>query len=391
MNFRLMKSLDALLGTPLCLVLGWPLRWLARRPDPDRPIRRLLIIKCFGLGSITLISTAIGALRRHHPGIEITFVTFEEHRALLQMMDSRMRVWTVRKSSLAGFAADSLRLAGRLPAVQFDAVLDLEFYSRYTQLLAGLTLAPLRIGFHLPFLWRRPAYSDFLSYNLTKHIVEAYRMALDVLKLNSGEPAVLPLRARPEAAGSMRAAVNPLSLGRCVGMNVNASDLSLLRRWDADGFREVARRLADGGYDILLTGSPGERPYVQHFIDGSPPDLRPRLHNLAGRLSLEELIAMMQELPLFITNDSGPFHLAFAAGCPTVSLWGPGDPACYGPISDHERHRTVYSRKPCSPCLYHYGTPPGLFCAGRADCMKAIAIEDVWREVAAILDLKGAS
>ena len=101
---------------PLCLALGWPLRWLARRPDPDRPIRRLLIIKCFGLGSITLIGTAIGALRRHHPGIEITFVTFEEHRALLRMMDSGMRVWTVRKSSLTQFAADSLRLAGRLAA-----------------------------------------------------------------------------------------------------------------------------------------------------------------------------------------------------------------------------------------------------------------------------------
>ena len=77
-----------------------------------------------------------------------------------------------------------------------------------------------------------------------------------------------------------------------------------------------------------------------------------------------------------VTNDTGPMHMAWALGAPTVALFGPGDPVHYGP-SDY-RFRVIKKSIYCSPCLYEADEPP---CNGNNVCMQRISADEVLEAV----------
>ena len=72
-----------------------------------------------------------------------------------------------------------------------------------------------------------------------------------------------------------------------------------------------------------------------------------RVINLAGETNLLELAAFMEKCDLFISNDSGPLHLATAMDVRTVSFFGPETPALYGPRG--KKHSILYKKLP----MYH--------------------------------------
>jgi heptosyltransferase-2 len=96
----------------------------------------------------------------------------------------------------------------------------------------------------------------------------------------------------------------------------------------------------------VVLGGPAEEALAGRVADAldEPPIL------LAGRTSLEELMGVLAELTLFLTNDSGPMHLAAALGVATVAVFGPTDAAETGPVG--VRSRVVREPVDCSPCLY---------------------------------------
>ena len=138
-----------------------------------------------------------------------------------------------------------------------------------------------------------------------------------------------PGRARHCAAEASRllGAVDPSR--RLVGLH--ASGGREIKQWHMERFAEVATRLArDLGAVIVLTGTRGGsalgrshcRPAGSRTSDDSTPQ---------GRSRLPVFAALMERLRLFITCDTGPMHLAAAVGTQVVALFGPSDPARYGP------------------------------------------------------------
>jgi len=164
-----------------------------------------------------------------------------------------------------------------------------------------------------------------------------------------------------------------------VGVNVNASDLALGRRWPVERFAELVDDLAADGCFVCLTGAPGERDFVAECFDRLQPASQRAVVNAAGELSLFEFIALLCRLRLFITNDSGPMILAVLADCPSVSLWGPGDPLMFGGAAP--RHTYLYSGYPCSPCMYVPMTDAGYFCNHEFPCVPTITLDQVRDEV----------
>jgi ADP-heptose:LPS heptosyltransferase len=73
--------------------------------------------------------------------------------------------------------------------------------------------------------------------------------------------------------------------------------------------------------------------------------------NLTGATSLGGLAALISELDLFISNDTGPAHIADAVGTASVTIFGPADYRRWAPL-DQERHRVVWHPVKCSPCGY---------------------------------------
>ena len=111
------------------------------------------------------------------------------------------------------------------------------------------------------------------------------------------------------------------------------------RRWPADRFAAVARALAAGGHDVVVTGSEAERSLAE-LVAGAAGLCQDRV--LAGRLDLARMAAMVASARLVVCGDTGVGHLATAYRVPSVLLFGPMSPALWGPPPGRAQHRVLW-------------------------------------------------
>ncbi len=131
-----------------------------------------------------------------------------------------------------------------------------------------------------------------------------------------------------------------------IGLHVGAK--APARRWPAAYFAQVADHLVQHfNAQVILTGSPHEEATVRAVAER----MRTRPYNVAGQTSLGGLAGLISELDLFISNDTGPAHIANALDTPSVTIFGPVDPRRWA-STDRARHPIVRRAVPCSPCAY---------------------------------------
>ena len=125
----------------------------------------------------------------------------------------------------------------------------------------------------------------------------------------------------------------------------------------------------------MLTGSTEDRALVdtarRSMSDAAVIDL-------AGRLDLVTLAAVLARLDLYVTGDTGPMHLAAAVGTPVVAVFGPSDPTRYAPSDPDHHHRIVRIDLPCSPCN-RIRLPPARCVGHTPDCLEGIDADRVYR------------
>lgn len=110
-SFRAMRRIDQYLGPPLCVLLAIATALTARKDArPPAPVRKLLVIKFWGMGSIVLATPALRALKRAHPGAQLTILTFEQNAALCGMLAAIDRVHGYRAGGPLTFVASFARL-----------------------------------------------------------------------------------------------------------------------------------------------------------------------------------------------------------------------------------------------------------------------------------------
>ena len=114
------------------------------------------------------------------------------------------------------------------------------------------------------------------------------------------------------------------------------------KRWPAQRYGEVARRLAEDGLYCVVNCGPGEDRLGDEVAAASAGAAK------VARLSITGLIALTRRAKLFIGGDTGPLHLAAAMQVPVVAIFGPTDPARNGPYGT----RSVVLRNPASPTTH---------------------------------------
>ena len=144
------------------------------------------------------------------------------------------------------------------------------------------------------------------------------------------------------------------------------------KRWPTAYFAELALRIMQAGYRVILIGGGEDREIAAEVLTEVP-----QAGSAVGRLKLGETAALLKKCQLLIGNDSGPLHLAAALGVPTLGLFGPTDPRQFYPYAA-PRHRYLYKGFTCSPCFRFGG---GLWqhvprCS-KAYCMYAITPDEV--------------
>jgi ADP-heptose:LPS heptosyltransferase len=120
------------------------------------------------------------------------------------------------------------------------------------------------------------------------------------------------------------------------------------RRWPAQYFASIADTFARRfNAQVMLTGSPDEKEIVQSMAE----QMMTRPINLVGKTSLGGLAALISELDLFVSNDTGPAHIANAVDTPSITIFGPADYRRWAPL-DQMHHPIVQHPVECSPCSY---------------------------------------
>lgn len=125
------------------------------------------------------------------------------------------------------------------------------------------------------------------------------------------------------------------------------------KRWLPESFAEVARRLrAHTGWLPVFIGSSSDLPLVSGVVSATGDPVL----SLAGKTSWGDLAFLLREAQLFLTNDSGPMHLAVALQTPSVAIFGPTSPHRTGPYPPNSA-LVLRNLVPCSPC-YLKKCPP---------------------------------
>ena len=146
-----------------------------------------------------------------------------------------------------------------------------------------------------------------------------------------------------------------------------------LKRWRTERFAAVADWLIkQKNAQILFVGTRDE----VHIISTVQRQMRGKSINLAGETTVPQLAELLNRCHLFLGNDSGPMHVAAAVGTKTIGLYGPGNPARFGPIGPN--CCAVRRQLHCPPCM-------GTVCKiGGEGCMKEIRTEDIIQTIQAI-------
>ncbi len=147
------------------------------------------------------------------------------------------------------------------------------------------------------------------------------------------------------------------------------------REWKSEGFVEIGRKLFQKyKAQVIITG--GNNDNAAYEINEALQDIKPIL---AVGLSLGKLGALLERVHLFISNDTGPFHIADAINTPYVVLFGPENFYRYGPYDSISNSRLVTGIKvSCSPCLRHTCTTH--------ECMESITTDMVWNGAESLLN-----
>lgn len=378
------RRLDTTLGGPICAVLNIFVRLLGillRRDHSLRtPPRRVLVIKLVGLGSIIHATPLLRAIREKWPAAAVDFLCFREVEGLVRRLADVDEVVALDDSTYPRLLGSVLRFLWRNLRRRPDLVIDLEVHSKFSTILSTLTAARDRAGYDLITVrFRRWLYTHRVYYNRLRHVQEAYQALGWALGLSpqTGRPSPPQISEEEHAAAARLVEAWGATGRQLVLVNVNAGELCLERRWPAESFaRLIELYAACPQVQVALTGSPAEQAYVESVRELVDEALRPRVPNVAGRISFGEYLALVARAAAMVTNDSGPLHLAVAFGIPTVSLWGPVLPDSYRPLSGN--NRVLWEPLYCSPCLHWVEEPP---CGGDNRCMKRIP----WQRVALAL------
>jgi len=359
MKITYLRWIDKYLGSLLCVVLSalTGSRRKKARPRTEK-IDRILIIKLWGFGSIVLAYDFFQSIRKKFPDASLCAFTFKQNSPAFKMTGIFDEIYEVDIADLGRFAFPlffkSIDVVRRLRKKSFDVSFDLEFTSRLSAAASFLINAKQRVGFRYRGVYRGNCYNREVPFRENKKLRNSFLSLLDVFDVKDPvPPGTLALKIWPREQFFIENLLKKKSLidaKPIVAVNINASSLCLLRRWPKEYFVALATGLiADYSAHIIFIGSREDTRYVSSAIALFSPEQKKYAHNFSGKLSLEQLACLLKKMSLFISNDSGPLHLAAYLGIPTVSFFGPETPLIYGP--EGEFHIVFYRGLSCSPCI----------------------------------------
>ena len=332
--------------------------------------RKVVVLRASRIGDFLCAVPAFRALRMALPGAEITMITLPLLRELVERCP-----YLDRFVAFPGFpgiaeqffdARRTVRFFEEMQKERFDLGVQMQgsgVYSNPFMLMLGakVTAGFVREG--------DPAGQLDAALVVPQEEHEVRQMLAMTSFLGApaqGEETEFPLWPEDYAAAEalLRDAERPL-----IGLHAAARDAT--RRWTVERFAALGNALwRRHGGTIVILGDCEER-VVGEMLDGP-------CVNLMGKTSLAQLGGVIAGLSVLLTNDTGPAHIAYALGTPTVTIFGSANPKRYAPLRQGP-YRILVHDVPCRPCGYTV-CPIGYRCLEGVTVDQALdAAEEVMR------------
>jgi heptosyltransferase-2 len=338
--------------------------------------KRILIVRTDRIGDVLLSTPVIKALRDEYPSAYLAVMVSPYTRDVVEGNPFLNEVIIYDKDSMHRGWLATIKFAIGLRNKQFDLAVILHPLNR-VHLLTFFAGIPRRVGYDrkLGFL-----LTDRIKH--TKHLGEKHEIEynLDLLRYLGMHPKekslFMPTKAESENWAQQFLAKEGIgSSDKLLAVHPGASCISKL--WPAERFAEVADRMAEKyGVKVLIVAGPKDAALGRQVVE------RMKYHaiNLAGSTSVSQLASIFRRCVLLISNDSGPVHIASAAGAAVIAIFGRNQkglgPVRWGPVGN--KAAILHKDTGCTECLAHN-------CVRGFACIKAISVEEVLKTADSLL------
>lgn len=340
-------------------------------------IRSIAVWQTAFLGDAVLTLPLIHTLAEAYPGIPLDLYVRQGVDPLFLAQRELRKVYGFAKRGAHKGIRGALALGAFLHDQNYDVLISVHRSFR-SALVARRSGIAMRIGYDTPF-YNKLAYTHTVSRRFSQ-LEEIERQLQLVLPLNITHKIPTPrLDLVPEVEANVDNFFHSHVNGPCIGLNPGS--VWATKRWPTEYFGQVADMAASQGLQVIIFGGPGEEETVRQVIEATQPETRPALLNMAAKLNLPELACFISRLDAYLTNDSGPMHIAWTLGTPTVALFGPTvESLGFFPRGSHSR--VLQTELGCRPCGLHGGQT----CSqGHHRCMRDISPQLAWNTMQKVM------
>lgn len=355
-------------------IILFPIRLLNR--NKKQTVTKILVIKLWALGDSAVSLPMIKALKTKYPKAKITVLARKRNADVFLACKYVDEVLLFE---------DISKVIGQVR--KYNVVIDLEPYLNLSALLA-IYLGQDRVG--IGGQLRSILYKKTVKFTAKKHFAQVYLDMARALGINYDTDQLIPLevsRETKEKAERIFKANGINKKDKVYGICAGVAESVKSREWPSERFAGLADQLLEKHCDkIIFVGGPAEKEMIEEILRKMKSKRKNGVIigaiNLAGKTSIKESFYIIQKCRIFISNDTGPMHIAAAQGCKTIGLFGPNTPVLWAPYG--KNNKSIYKGAAVckySPCIRNIkGYMPNCL-IGENKCMKAIQVKDVLRAV----------
>lgn len=318
------------------------------------------------IGDLVMATPVLHDLRKAFPQAQITAMCIDPIAPLIEKDPNIDALFTFKKGDGKFLRRENRNIVMTLQKGNYDwgILLTNSFSSAWLFWQAKI---PFRLGFST--FWRRCLLNVNVRFPAKRdhqHLVATYKHLLKPLGISiSSTPPKIYLDEKEIQNAHAFLRDKGYEKGKfLIGINSDAA-YGETKRWLTSRFHEVAKTLLENNKDLYVVffGDSSSLERIKEMV----ADLPIRAINLAGMTSLRELAGLIQCVDVFLTNDSGPMHIAAALDIPVVALFGSTSEMITGPFVGGV---IVKKPLPCSPCFQRK-------CKKNVLCMQAIKADEV--------------
>ncbi len=373
MDVNTIRVLDHVLGNLICFFLGM---FKIKRKMPPEEIKKILLIKIWGIGSIIYITPSISEIKSKYPNSKIYLLTMINNKELYENNKKDIEeIYSVDLKNIFTSMKSILKNIFELRKQKIDVLIDFEISPNATAIIGFFIKPKFSIG-HKIHKSKDRLYDYLVRYLENEHIIKIFKEVLKPLNIVASDcNQFIQPGISNEDKEYVESMLKNFNIQEYIIININASPIALERRLPLEKFKEIADYvLKEFKLKIVLIGSNYETEYVNEF----KKNFKEGVYNLAGKTNLLQLFYLIKNSRLLISNDSGPLHLGVLGDVKTISFFGPETPLRYGPIG--EKHSIIYNKVDCSPCMSIYNSKR-INCRYNVKCLNEVPIGTILKAV----------